>query len=149
MLSSNKLFVVIVGCGRLGSHLANNLSRSGHSIVSIDVNESAFDSLSAEYSGFRVIGDATEIAVLKQAKADKADLIIVTTRDDNVNLMISQIAKRIFHTPKVMARVFEPKQEEIYHSFDIETVCPTFVASELFLDLITGSLVSDKKGNKE
>jgi len=149
MVSGDKLFIIIVGCGRLGSYLANSLSRAGHSVVSIDVNESAFDSLSAEYSGFRVIGDATEIAVLKQAKTDKADMVIVTTQNDNVNLMVSQIAKRIFHIPKVMARVFEPKQEEIYHILDIETVCPTFVASELFLELIAEFLASDRKGSKQ
>lgn len=145
MLSDQKFFVVIVGCGRLGSYLANRLSHDGHSVVIIDINESAFDALSGEYSGFRVEGDATEFAVLKQAKTDKADLVITTTREDNINLMIAQVARKIFRVPRVMARVFEAKREKIYRDFDIETICPTSVAGDLFLELLTKSPATTEK----
>lgn len=135
-MPSRELFILIVGCGRLGSFLANRLSSKGHSILVIDINDSAFNSLSTEFSGFKIIGDATEFNVLKEAKIEKADVFIATTRDDNVNLMVSQIAKKIFHVPKVMARVFEPKRESIYKDFDIEAICPTSIAVELFLESI-------------
>lgn len=128
------LFVIIVGCGRLGSYLANRLSRDGHSVVVIDINESAFDALAAEYSGFRLEGDATELAVLKQAKIDQADLVIATTLDDNVNLMVAQVAQKIFRVPKVIARVLEPKQEEMYRDLGIKTICPTSIAGKAFLE---------------
>ena len=140
-----EFFIIIVGCGRLGSYLANRLSRDGHSVVVIDVNESAFDMLSAEYSGFRVEGDATELAVLKQAKTDKADLAIATTRDDNVNLMVSQIARKLFRVPKVMARVFDPKREEVYRALNIETICPTSLAGDILLKSIMESSGIQKK----
>lgn len=140
-------FIIIVGCGRLGSYLANRLSRDGHSVVVIDVNESAFDALSVEYSGFRLEGDATELAVLKSAKVDKADLVIATTREDNVNLMVTQIAKNIFRVPKVMARVFDPKQEEIYCDLNIETVCPTSLAGDVLLQSIMKSSAIKEKGD--
>jgi len=139
-MRSKSLFILIVGCGRLGSFLANRLSSKGHSIVVIDVKESAFDSLSPEFSGFRVVGDATELIVLKEAKIKEADIFIATTRDDNINLMVSQIANKIFHVPKVMARVFDPKRESIYKDFDIEAICPTSIAVELFLESIAESL---------
>jgi trk system potassium uptake protein TrkA len=126
-------YIVIVGCGRLGAHLANHLSRDGHSVVAIDTDERAFGNLSPEYSGFKVEGDATELAVLKHAKADQADLLIATTRDDNVNLMVAQVAKAQFGVPCVLARVFEPKREAIYRRLGVETICPTSVAAELFL----------------
>jgi trk system potassium uptake protein TrkA len=135
-----RLFIIIVGCGRLGSYLANRLSRAGHSVVVIDIKESAFDALSAEYSGFRMEGDATEFGLLKKAKADKADLFIATTGEDNVNLMVAQVAKRLFSVPRVMARVFQPKREEVYHVLGIETVCPTSIAGEVFLESISSSL---------
>jgi trk system potassium uptake protein TrkA len=64
----NNRYIVIVGCGRLGSHLANQLSRQGHSVVVIDRNEATFSGLSPDFSGFRVDGDATQMAVLKEAK---------------------------------------------------------------------------------
>lgn len=130
---ASNLFIVIVGCGRLGAYLANRLSRAGHGIVVVDYRMQAFDNLSSDYSGFRVEGDAAELAVLKQAKVDKADLLIATTRDDNINLMVAQAAKAEFGVPRVLARVFEPRREDVYRRLGVETVCPTSVAAELFL----------------
>ncbi len=139
MSNDQSLFIVIVGCGRLGSHLANRLSREGHSVVTIDIDESAFSALSAEYSGFRLEGDATEFAVMKQAKADKADLVIATTCEDNMNLMVAQVAKKIFHVPKVIARVFDPNREKIYSTLGIETICPTLIAGDILLESLLKS----------
>lgn len=132
------LFIVIVGCGRLGSHLANHLSRLGHSVVAIDADEHAFTKLSPEYSGFRIEGDATELAVLRQAKVDKANIVIATTRDDNTNLMVAQVARAEFGVRRVLARVFEPQHEVIYRRIGVETICPTSIAADLFLKSITG-----------
>lgn len=133
---ASDLFIVIVGCGRLGSHLANQLSRTGHGVVVIDSKEHAFGNLSPEYSGFRVEGDATELAVLKQAKVNKADLVISTTRKDNINLMVAQVAKAEFAVPRVLARVFEPRREAVYRRLGVETICPTAVAAEMFLNSV-------------
>jgi len=130
---SSNLYVVIVGCGRLGSYLANALSGKGHSVVAIDIDDRAFANLSAAYSGFRVEGDATELAVLREAKMDKADLVIATTHEDNVNLMVAQVAKKAFSVPRVLARVFDPRREAVYRRLGIETICPTSVAADLFL----------------
>lgn len=132
----SSLFIVIVGCGRLGAYLANHLSRNGHSVVTIDTDERAFGNLSPEYSGFKIEGDATELAVLKQAKVNKADLVISTTRKDNVNLMVAQVARTEFSVSRVLARVFEPKREAIYRRLGVETICPTSVAAELFLKFV-------------
>ena len=133
---ASDLFIVIVGCGRLGSYLANQLSRAGHGVVVIDCDEQAFRNLPPEYSGFRVEGDATEMAVLRQAKADKADMVIATTRGDNVNLMVAQMARAALGVPRVLARVFEPAMKPIYRRMGIESICPTSVAAELFLESI-------------
>jgi len=146
-MPSKNLFILIVGCGRLGSLLANRLSGKGHSVVVIDNRDSAFNTLSAEFSGFRMVGDATELKVLKEAKIEEADVFIATTRDDNVNIMVSQVAKKIFHVPKVMARVFEPKRENIYKDFDIEAISPTTIAVELFLESVAEFLTVNKRGS--
>ena len=74
--------------------------------------------------------------MLKQAKVDKADLVIATTQDDNVNLMVAQVAKAAFSVPRVLARVFEPKREAIYRRLGVETICPTTVAADLFLRFV-------------
>lgn len=133
----NNRYIVIVGCGRLGSHLANQLSREGNSIVVIDRDDAAFDHLSSDFSGFRQGGDATQIAVLKSAKLDKADVLIATTHEDNVNLMTAQIARKIFRVPRVLARIFDPKREQAYRSLKIETVCPTLMAAQSLLRAAT------------
>jgi trk system potassium uptake protein TrkA len=133
----NNRYIVIVGCGRLGSHLANQLSREGHSVVVIDTNEATFNDLSPDFSGFRVEGDAVHMAVLKEAKLKKADVLIATTHEDNVNLMVAQVARKVFGVPNVLARVFDPKREEVYARLGIETICPTSVAAEMFLRAVT------------
>jgi len=137
---SASLFVLIVGSGRLGSYLANGLSRAGHGVVAIDSDESAFQDLTAEFSGFRIEGDATEIAVLRQARIERADLVLATTRDDGVNMMVAQIASKVFSVPRVIARLFDPKREVVYGRLGIETICPTTLAAELFLDSIADHL---------
>ncbi len=131
------LYIVVVGCGRLGAHLANQLSSEGHSVVAIDLSETAFLGLSADFSGFRIEGDATQTAVLREAKVHKADILIATTHDDNVNLMVAQVAKKVFNTPKVLARVFDPRRETAYAQLGIRTICPTSVAAGLFFDAIS------------
>jgi len=129
----NNRYIVIIGCGRLGSHLANQLSRMGHAVVAIDTDEAAFNNLSPDFSGFRVAGDATQIEVLKEAKVKKADVFFAATHEDNVNLMVAQVARKIFNVPHVLARVFDPKREEVYAQLGINTICPTSVAADMFL----------------
>lgn len=135
----NSLYIIIVGCGRLGSYLANNLSGAGLSVVVIDKDDSVFNNLSQDFSGFRISADATHLQILKQAKIDKADAFIATTREDNVNLMVAQVARKIYAVPTVLARVFDPKREEVYTKLGIGTICPTSVAAELFLGIIRGT----------
>lgn len=132
----NNLYIVIVGCGRLGSHLANCLSRDGNSVVAIDHVEAKLNNFSPDFSGFRINGNATQLSVLKEANLNAADVLIATTHEDNINLMVAQIAKKIFHVPHVLARVFDPKRKEIYAKLDIDTICPTSVAAAIFLQAV-------------
>jgi trk system potassium uptake protein TrkA len=126
-------YIIIVGCGRLGSILANQLSRQGSNVVVVDRDEAAFKNLSTEFSGFRVTGDAAELAVLHRAGIERADCLLATTRHDNVNLMVAQVARAVFRVAKVIARVFDPSREEVYGQFGIETICPTLLSADTFL----------------
>ncbi len=140
------LYIVIVGCGRLGSYLANHLSRAGHSVVVIDSNEETFGDLSSDFSGFRVVGDATELAVLREAKLDEADVLLATAREDNVNLMVAQIAGKLFHVAHVLARVFDPRREQIYKQHGIETVCPTSLVAAALIGSVAGGGAVPEEG---
>ncbi|GAB4307899.1 MAG: hypothetical protein Kow00117_01170 [Phototrophicales bacterium] len=129
-------YIIIVGCGRLGSLLANNLSSAGHQLVVIDRNEAKFDKLSTEFSGFKIVGDAIEMSVLRRAHVEKADYLFAITTEDNLNLMVAQIAKIAFNVPHVIARVYDPAREAIYGEFGIETISPTKLAAQAFLDIM-------------
>lgn len=136
MGNNPNLYIIIIGCGRVGSHVANKLSVAGNSVVVVDIKKTAFNHLSAEFSGFKVEGDAAEFAVLKEAKTEKADILVATTPHDNVNVMVCQVAKKIFKVPLVIGRLTDPEREEIYKKLDIKTVCPTILAGSAFLETI-------------
>lgn len=144
-MKTDNRYIVIVGCGRLGSYLANRLSRDGHAVVVIDRHDATFNDLSPAFSGFRVSGDATQMAILKEAKLNQADVLIATTREDNVNLMVAQVARQVFGVPHVLARVYDPKRETVYSQLDIQTICPTSVAAEMFLRAVAGGTTAKEK----
>jgi trk system potassium uptake protein TrkA len=124
--------------------LANLLSSLGSSVVVIDEDETAFQYLSTQFSGFQVVGNAAELAVLHQAKIDKADCLLAVTRHDNVNLMVAQVAKTVFQVPKVTARVYDPSREEVYRQFGIDTICPVRLTASAFL----GALQAEPEGGR-
>jgi trk system potassium uptake protein TrkA len=133
-------YIVIVGYGRLGSLLAGRLSSLGCSVVVIDRKETVFDNVALGFSGFKITGDAAELDVLRQAKLDKADCLLAVTNQDNLNLMVAQVAKTVFHVPKVMARVYDPAREAVYSQFGIETISPTRLSADAFLTALQESV---------
>ena len=129
-------YIIIVGCGRLGSLLASTLSNQGTSVVVIDKNESTFDSLSLEFSGFQILGDAAELGVLRAAKIDQADCLLAVTGNDNLNLMVAQLAKILFDVPMVLVRLIDPDREAIYQDFGLVTISPTKLAAQAFIQTL-------------
>lgn len=126
-------YVVIVGCGRMGTLLAEIVSDRGSSIVVIDSDPTAFGTLPAEFSGFTIEGDASEMRVLVQAKAGQADLFIAVTGSDNLNLMVAQFAGGILGAKRSIARVDEPGRVAAFKDSGIEVVSPTTTMAKLFL----------------
>jgi len=129
-------YVIIVGCGILGSALANTLSALGHSIVIIDHSEDSFDELGNEFSGFKINGDANEFFVLSQAKVDKADVVLAVTDDDNLNIMLAQICQKVYNIPNVIARVNQPKSAELFNKLGIKTICPATLALDSLVRIL-------------
>lgn len=126
-------FGVIAGCGRLGSYIANKLSSMGYSITVVDIDDSSFNNLTVEFSGYHVTGDVTEFKVLERAKLKKADFFIATTGEDNINLMAAQVALKMFNVSQVIARMSDPKRDTAYSEMGLLTVCPTAIAADVFL----------------
>jgi len=115
---------IIVGCGRLGANLANTLSDEGKNVVMIDKNEGAFRKLSASFGGILLAGDATDLATLREAQIEAATAVITVTNHDNTNILVAQIAKEMFKIDQVVARLYDPERECVYHEFKIATISP-------------------------
>lgn len=131
--------ILIVGCGKVGSRLASVLSKDGHDVVVLDRDESSFFMLDDDYNGMRVVGVPIDQDILKEAGIETCDVLAAVTPDDNINIMVCQVAKEIFKVPKAIARIYDPKREKVFKQFGLDTVCPT----DLTVDTIRSLLATD------
>ncbi len=119
--------VVIIGCGKVGAKFAQVLSEEGNEIVIVSNDPKAFKNLPPDFDGVTLTGVPIDQDVLKMAGIEIADVLVAVTEDDNVNIMVCQVAKEIFKVPKVVARIYNPAREHVFHQFGLETICPTDV----------------------
>jgi trk system potassium uptake protein TrkA len=141
-------YTIIIGCGRLGANIANTLSDGDGNVLIIDKNKDAFRKLSPSFGGLSIIGDATDIDVMLEAQMDNASAVIAVTNNDNANIMVAQIAREMFNIKRVIARLYDPEREYVYHEFGIDTICPA-VLSAKEIDKILSQNVLKKNVIKE
>lgn len=125
------MYIVIIGCGRLGSILARELSDEGHDVSIIDSLQDNLDRLGSGFNGNRIKGVEFDNDTMMDAGIDNADVFLAMTSDDNSNIMASQIAKDIFRVPRVIARIFDPSREFIYRKLGLETISPTQLGAKI------------------
>ncbi len=131
------MYIVIIGCGRLGSGLAMELSNDGHDVVIVDKYAENLERLRSGFNGIRIKGVEIDNDILMEAGIDKADIFLAMTPADNINIMASQIAKDIFKVPRVIARIFDPSREFIYRKLGLKTINPT----ELGINIIKNKII--------
>lgn len=117
--------ILVVGCGKVGSRLAALLDSEGHDISVVDRSEQAFELLGSQFNGFKTCGIPIDQDVLKRAGIESCDAVAAVSSDDNINIMVSQLAHEIFHVPNVLARIYDPRRENVFSHFGLHTVCPT------------------------
>jgi len=132
--------VIIAGCGRVGSELATNLQRLGHSIAVVDKNRKAFERLRADFSGITVVGFAFDREVLDEAGISKAEAFAAVTSGDNSNILGARVAKDHYRVPHVVARIYDPRRAQIYQRLGIQTVATVRWTT----DQILRSLIPDE-----
>lgn len=137
--------VIILGCGRVGSTLALQMDKAGHTVSVIDNNSDAFQRLDPSFNGERVHGNGVDEDILRRAGIETADAFAAVTNGDNRNIMASQIAKEIFHVKRVVCRIYDPIRESTYRNLGIETICPTTISSNLLLTALQGENPKDKQ----
>jgi trk system potassium uptake protein TrkA len=141
------MFVLIVGCGRVGSAIANSMMEEGHDVSVLDEDAEAIALLDRgqehsweERGGQFTEGTALEIDALLAAGIERADAFVASTDGDNTNLVIAQVAKRRFNIDRVVVRVLDPARARWYAEQGLQTVCPTQTAIELLEAAVRGQI---------
>jgi trk system potassium uptake protein TrkA len=132
----NQRLHIVIGCGRLGASVASMLSTRGIEVIAVDISKDAFINLSPSFTGFTIEADACDTHILESADIKKAGTVLVATGDDNVNIMISQIAKLIYEVPVVVARLYDTDKEALLTGSGIGVIYPVKLEIEAFRELI-------------
>jgi trk system potassium uptake protein TrkA len=131
--------IIIMGCGRLGVHLARRLDQENHDVTVIDRNSDSFARLGADFRGTMILGTGIDEDVMRRAGIEYADAFVAVSNGDNTNAMAAEIAKLVFKVPRVVARLYDPVREDTYHTLGLmETICPTVMASEKIHEIVLG-----------
>ena len=106
--------IIICGAGRVGFTIAKILSEQGHSITVIDQSSDDIKKIDDSLDVKSIVGKATYPSILEKANAIDADMIIAVTRNDEINMLICQIAFSIFNVQKKnsknkISRLFKPQ----------------------------------------
>jgi trk system potassium uptake protein len=109
------MYIIIIGGGRTGSHLANQLLSEGHKVKLIESRPEVLERLRAEIpSHVIIIGDGSSPAVLEANNVDEADVLVAATGEDENNLVIATLARFEFNVPRIIARVNNPKNDWLF-----------------------------------
>ena len=125
------MYIIVIGGGKVGYHLAKALLAEGHEILVIEKDRSRIDYICNELGSVCLNGDGCEAAVLTEAGTGRADMLIAVTGDDEDNLVSCQLAKHKFNVPRTIARSSNPKNEVLFRKLGIDvTVSSTNVIME-------------------
>lgn len=117
--------IIIVGCGRVGQGLAQLMSQNGNHVTVIDKDPNALERLSSIPSVRQILGIGFDREVLTRAEIDRTDGLAAVTNSDEANIVTAQLARHVFHIPKVVARIYDPRQAEIYRRLGLQVIAST------------------------
>jgi trk system potassium uptake protein TrkA len=126
-----------MGCGRVGEQVARILDAEGHVVTIIDYNAEALARLGSDFRGRKVNGIGFDRSVLMEAGIENADAFTATSSSDNANIVAARVARNIFHVPKVIARLYDPRRAEIYQRLGLLTISSTTWGAQRIYELLT------------
>jgi trk system potassium uptake protein TrkA len=129
--------IIVMGCGRVGEAVSRLMAEKGHAVAVIDYNGAALDRLGPGFQGQRVQGIGFHRQVLLEAGIEQADAFVATSSSDNANIVAARLARTVFHVPKVVARLFDPRRAEIYQRLGLVTISSTTWGAERISELLT------------
>ncbi len=119
------MYIIVVGCSRVGVTIAQSLESEGHSVVVIDRSRENLQKLGRSFSGITVVGSGFAPEVLKEAGIGRADVLLAVTDSDNANIVCAQVAKKLFNLEKVFARIYDPARAATYQKMGVEIISET------------------------
>jgi trk system potassium uptake protein len=138
------MYVIIMGCGRVGARLAQQLVRAGHEVMVMDMLPSAFERLGRDFPGSTMVGNGIDHDDLVKAGIERADAFAAVTQGDNRNIMASQIAKHVFKVPRVVTRIYDPIRQDTFKALGLDAISPTVIGAQVFYSMLTGEESSEK-----
>ena len=114
------MYILVVGCGRIGYHLAKALALVGHEMLVIERDPGRAALVAEEIGSMTLIGDGSEVGVLREAGAERADLMVATTAIDADNLVICQVAKHVFNVQRTVALVNNPSNQPLFKQLGVD-----------------------------
>ena len=130
------MYVIVVGCGRVGSELAANFSRRGHDLTVIDHVGSSFTHLDPAYRGRTIEAEPLAEGVLKRAGIEQADALAAVTNSDAVNAVVAHVARRVFKVPNVVARNYDPRWRLLHEALGLQSVSTTVCGSQRMEEML-------------
>ena len=127
------MHVVVVGCGRVGSSLALQLTEAGHTVAVIDRKPESFERLGTGFTGITIAGIGFDRDRLTEAGIERADALASVTNGDNSNILIARVARETFGVERVVARIYDPKRAAIYQRLGIAAVATVAWTTERVL----------------
>jgi trk system potassium uptake protein TrkA len=148
------MYVIVVGGGKVGYYLTKALTQEGHEVLLIERDPRRVAQLTEELGEQVFLGYGDEMRTMRQAGANRADVIVAVTGGDEDNLIICQMARRCFQTPRVIARVNYPKNRALFDRFGIDHVISSTEAILMMVEQQIPSghvipLAALKEGNLE
>lgn len=131
--------VLILGCSRVGAGLAQRLGHAGHSVTIVEPSAAALARLPDGFSGRKILGEVLDRRVLIEAGVERQDALAAVTPSDETNIVAARLARLIFHVPRVVARIYNPRTADIYQRLGIQTVCTTSWGIERIAELLSYS----------
>src|SRR5256884_7696984 len=120
------MFVLVVGGGKVGYYLTKELIQSGHEVVLMEKDRARADQIADEIGSIVIPHDGCEGKYLGEAGANRADIVAAVTGGDEDNPVICQMAKHHFDVPRTIARVNNPKNEDLFKHLGVdELISPT------------------------
>jgi len=122
------MYAIVAGGGKVGYYLAKELVEQGHEVLVIEKDNHRCSMITEDLGNVVMHGDAAEASVLADGGTGRADVVVAVTGDDEDNLVICQVAKKRFNVPRAVARINNPKNEQIFRLLGIDaTVSSTDV----------------------